>query len=390
MGGNSLAFVKRSLRTKSAGKGATDVQARASAICEAIERFSGVFQGDEPRLTATYHELGEDAIEPNACMRYSDRQFAERDRWNARQSQFQIVPLPFDPDTSIEWSPVWSLTRSKWRYLPTRYLYFGYPGDEETFYCWGDSNGNAAGNTLEEAILQGFCELVERDAVALWWYNRVRRPGVDIGSFGDEYLDRVQERYAELARPIWALDLTSDLGVPAFAAVSRRTDKPVEDILVAFGAHFDARVALRRAVCELNQFLPAVLPIGSDGGGTYAFDDPDSLAWWRTATIEREAYLLPADGVTRTLADFPDRSTDDVLADVELCRSLVEARGMELLMLEQTRPDVGVPVAKVIVPGLRHFWARLGPGRLYDVPVELGWVDAPVAEEDLNPVPVFV
>jgi ribosomal protein S12 methylthiotransferase accessory factor len=44
-------------------------------------------------------------------------------------------------------------------------------------FCRADSNGNAAGNTLEEAtILQGFVELIERDSVALWWYNRLRRP----------------------------------------------------------------------------------------------------------------------------------------------------------------------------------------------------------------------
>jgi oxazoline/thiazoline synthase len=390
LGGDTLAFVKRSLRTKSAGKGATDAQARASAICEAIERFSGVFQGDEPRQTATFRELGDRAIPPSELAHFSERQFAERDAWNARGSQFQIVPRPFDSDAEIEWSPVWSLTRDDWRLLPTRHCYFGYPGGEESFFCWGDSNGNAAGNTIEEAILQGFFELVERDGVALWWYNRVRRPAVDIATFGDEYLDRVQRRYEELARPIWAIDLTSDLGIPTFAAISRRVDKPVEDILCAFGSHFDARIAMRRAVCELNQFLPAVVPIGTDGAGEYAFDDPDSLRWWKTATIASQGYLVPSEEPARTLADFPDRSTDDVLDDVELCRSIVENRGMEMLVLDQTRPDVGVPVAKVIVPGMRHFWARFGPGRLYDVPVELGWLGAPTAEDDLNPIGVFV
>jgi ribosomal protein S12 methylthiotransferase accessory factor len=48
-----------------------------------------------------------------------------------------------------------------------------------------------------------------------------------------------------------------------------------------------------------------------------------------------------------------------------------------------------VPVARVVVPGLRHFWRRLGPGRLYDVPVRLGWLAAPVAEAQLNPLSMF-
>ena len=64
--------------------------------------------------------------------------------------------------------------------------------------------------------------------------------------------------------------------------------------------------------------------------------------------------------------------------------------GMVMLVLDQTRPDIGLPVVKVIVPGLRHFWARFGPGRLYDVPVRLGWLDRPTPEAALNPIPMFL
>ncbi len=64
--------------------------------------------------------------------------------------------------------------------------------------------------------------------------------------------------------------------------------------------------------------------------------------------------------------------------------------GCDVLVHDLTRPDIAFPVVKVIVPGLRHFWRRLGPGRLYDVPVRLGWLEEPVAEHDLNPVSLFV
>src|SRR6185437_14249523 len=119
--------------------------------------------------------------------------------------------------------------------------------------------GCAAGSSLEDAALQGFLELVERDSVALWWYNRVRRPAVDLASFGEPYIEQLVDVYASLGREIWALDLTSDLGIPAIGAFSRRTDRDVEDILIAFGAHLDPRIALLRALTELNQFLPAVI-----------------------------------------------------------------------------------------------------------------------------------
>ncbi len=63
---------------------------------------------------------------------------------------------------------------------------------------------------------------------------------------------------------------------------------------------------------------------------------------------------------------------------------------MEVLLLDQTQPDLRLPVVRVIVPGLRHFWPRFAPGRLYDVPVELGRLAAPTPYDDLNPVPLFV
>jgi ribosomal protein S12 methylthiotransferase accessory factor len=44
----------------------------------------------------------------------------------------------------------------------------------------------------------------------------------------------------------------------------------------------------------------------------------------------------------------------------------------------------------VIVPGLRHFWPRFAPGRLYQVPPALGWRARPLDEAELNPVPLFV
>jgi len=63
---------------------------------------------------------------------------------------------------------------------------------------------------------------------------------------------------------------------------------------------------------------------------------------------------------------------------------------METLVLDQSRPDVNLRVAKIVVPGMRHFWARLAPGRLYDVPVRIGWLPRPLTEEQLNPIAMFL
>lgn len=248
---------------------------------------------------------------------------------------------------------MWSLTGQR-RLLPTSYLYYGIPREHATPGVRADSNGAAAGSSLEDAILQGALELVERDAVALWWYNRTPVPGVDLASFGDPWLEEMSAGYATLGRELWVLDVTSDLGIPVAVALSRRTDGPHEDIMMGFGAHLDPRIAVRRAVTELNQMLPVVQAAGHD------VDDPDARRWLAYATVANQPYLRPAAGQRmRAAADFPYVNRSDVRDDVEALARLLGQAGLELLVLDQTRPDVGIPVVKVLVGPA----AVLGPVR---------------------------
>ena len=390
----SMSVLRLSLRTKSAGKGSTAQQSEASALCEALERYSGAFHGDEIRVQkrfSAFAEAGEtDAFHPNDVQLFSELQLDDAARINAEGHPYNVVPPRFDPDAATDWSPAWSLTRDRHLYLPTALLYYGKTVDHRGLAdIVADSNGCAAGNTLEEAVLQGFFELVERDAFAVWWYNRLRLPGVDLDSFGDDYLATAGEYYRSLNRDLWVLDVTSDLGIPSFVAISRRTDKEAEDIIYGAGAHTDPHVAALRAVCELNQFLNWVQGTGPGGAG-YRVDDPQCLWWWRNATLAGHPYLAPAEGVApRGKSDYPVAKTTDLREDVERCRALVEAKGMEFLVLDQTRPDIGLPVVRVIVPGMRHYWQRFAPGRLFDVPVEMGWLERPLSEAELNPAPVI-
>ena len=387
-----LSSLRRNLRSKSACTGSTRAQSEASALCEAIEHYSGAFHGDEIRCSRRYADLTATgdaaAVHPNDIQLFSDQQLDDADTINARGHPYNIVPQRLDPEAEIDWSPIWSLTQERHRYLPTSMLYNTPAEQRGSADFIADSNGCAAGNTLEEAILQGFFELVERDAFAIWWYNRLPMPRVDLESFGDDYLASAPDYYRRRERDMWVLDITADLGIPAFVAVSRRTSGDTEDIIYGAGAHSDPRIAALRAVCELNQCL-TWLPRPGGGSGP-AIDDPLALRWWKTAQLADHPYLAPAAGTAlRGKADYPVSDTADTQDDVERCRALVEGRGMEFLVLDQTRPDIGMPVARVIVPGLRHFWERFALGRLYDVPVAMGWRDKALAEEELNPVPVI-
>lgn len=390
---SKLTSLRRSLRNKCVGKGSTPQQSRASALCEALERYCSAFHGDEirqRRCFSDFFEAGDaEAIHPNEVQLFSDRQLDNAQQINSRGHPYNIIPARFDPHTEMDWSPVWSLTHEQHRYLPTSMLYSIQAEHRGSADLIADSNGCAAGNTHEEAILQGFFELVERDAFAIWWYNRLSLPGVDLDSFNDEYLKSAREYYLGFQREFWLLDATSDLGIPTFIALSSRTDKDAEDILYTAGTHTDAHIAALRAVCEHNQVLNWIQGSGKGGSG---HDVNDSLSrwWWDNAKLADYNYLVPAtDTGLRGISDYPAPDTADVREDVEYCRALVEANGMEFLALDMTRPDIGLPVVRVIVPGLRHFWERFAPGRLYQTPVEMGWRSSPLSEAELNPAPVL-
>jgi ribosomal protein S12 methylthiotransferase accessory factor len=354
-----------------------------------VERYCGSRAGDEPVTRDSFRGLGRAAVHPDTCQLFDERQYAGRAKWNATCANFHVVPEPFDERMVIDWTPVWSIVKNEQRLLPSALLYSDQTGAYQIASLRADSNGNAAGSSLEDALLQGFFEVVERDAVALWWYNRTRQPAVDLDSFGDPWVARLREEYTtRLRRQVWVLDVTSDLGIPVMVAISRRTDKPAEDIMFGFGAHFDPHVALRRALTELGQLLPAVADARPDGTG-YG-PDPHLVSWWTGATVANQPYLRPGPGPAAAAAGYHDTPHDDLADDIARICTIAQRAGLDILVLDQTRPDINMPVVKVVVPGLRHFWPRFAPGRLFDVPVRLGRLAERTAYEELNPIPVYL
>jgi ribosomal protein S12 methylthiotransferase accessory factor len=363
------------------GKGSTAEQGEASALMEAIERYSGIFQGDEIRVTRRFTDFPSgDAILPNDVLLFSDAQ-SRRDQSMIDQDE-SPAPAPFDRSAETEWSPVWSLRDERFKYLPTGLLYFFYKGPA-AYWSHADSNGCAAGNTLEEAIVQGFLELVERDAYAIWWYNRFQRPEVDLGQFDDSYIRDLQTQLAETGRRLWVLDVTSDLGIPSFVTVAHWMEDSQEFIDFGSGAHFDARIAVLRAMTELNQFLSIGFMGARNQNPSSQEPNHDGSPPFR---LQDHPYLTPS-GSRIVRPDFGSKfGRLDTREQVTACVNLAKREGLDFLVLDQTRPDIEVPVVRVIVPGLRHFYRRFAPGRLYNVPVKLGLRDRPLSEHELNPL----
>ncbi|MDR8100729.1 TOMM precursor leader peptide-binding protein [Burkholderia cenocepacia] len=364
------------------GKGRTDEQARTSALCEALERFSSVYQGDEATVTGSIDGLRADPacdaepIHVNALQQFSERQFDARDAINAltRDVRKQVPPR-FTSRDVIDWTPAWSLVDGRRRLVPLSYCYAETPDSARApAACVHNPNGCAAGSSLDEAMLQGMLELIERDAVAIWWYNRIERPGIDLASFADPYFDALVHEYATFGWRVWALDITTDLTVPTVAALAEN----LQDgrFSIGFGCHFDGRIAVQRALTEVNQLLDI------------AADAPDP---WDRDMLSSTGFLYPAPGTPATThSTWQPLDIASLPAAIAHCVGRIAAAGMDVLVVDKTRPDIGLSVVQVIAPGLCHFWPRFGARRLYSVPVALGWRARPCDETALNPALLFL
>ena len=213
-----LSSLRRSLRSKSAGKGATRRQSEASALCEAVERYSGAFHGDEIRRPGRFADFaGAGASEATHPQRRAVVQRAGKldDASGSTPAATRTTWFRprLDPEAELDWSPVWSLTQRRHGTCPLHAVRHagGAPGRADLI---ADSNGCAAGNTLEEAICR---------ASSSWWnamlspsgYNRLRAPAVDLESFATSTWPPRASTTAAFHRHLWVLDVTGDLGIPS-------------------------------------------------------------------------------------------------------------------------------------------------------------------------------
>jgi ribosomal protein S12 methylthiotransferase accessory factor len=345
------------------GKGCNEQEARLSCLGEAVERYSVQYHGDENRISASPGELS-GAIEPALLVQYSTTQYTNGDPGSL---------LPYPAGERIAWAPAVSLVDGSLRHLPFAYSYMGYLDG----YCAADSNGCAAGETIDEAALGGLLELIERDAVAIWWYNRVSRPGIELTDCSDRIAALV-EHFEESGRRIHVLDISTDWGIPVSVAVSSRTDG--HEVTFGAGAAIDWEESVWRAVAEAAQHTALWQGRPED-------DDisVDVEFWMSQVTLHGEPYMQPA-GLIKPFLGRRRRSSEPASSLLQKCVQRAEDLHLDVIMLNSTRPEIGVPVARVCVPGLRPWWPRFAPGRLYEVPIKLGWRSVSITEPELNPL----
>lgn len=365
------------------GKGKTKLQALVGCLAEAIERYNCSFS-DQREIRCSFNEIKEYAIHPDLLLNFSSSQYGDREKINVNRTSFNTISAPYD-NSKIGWTAVYSLTHDRIKYVPSSFCYLYYPVEKDTEMCPGNSNGCASGNTKEEALFYALMELIERDAVAIWWYNRIKRPSINLEKLNDPVINKLIEKFKANHRTLFVLDLTTDIQVPCYVAVSWRTDG--SEIFFGTGAHINPFIGVSKAISELNQVMIRSNTPKNINLDTVAPFERDLVQWVIQEKIEDHPHLEP-EGEKILPPNFTD--SKDFLYDIQTCLKLLNDAGLEVLVHDLTNPNISFYTIRAIVPGLRHFWSRLGPGRLYDVPVHLGWLSKPLDESSMNPIPYFL
>ncbi len=319
----------------SLGKGLTPAAARASGVMECIEGFMAE-RITRPLLLGSVSDL----------------------RPSHPLADVDLLPRAtgsvYHPDAPLLWIEGRELLTGTPRWVPYEMVHTAYtlPRPTGTGCFIATSNGLASGNHLLEAISHAICETVERDAATL---HSVRAPQdadsrrIDPKTVDDPGCLEALGRLGRAGMSVAAWDITSDVGIPAFTCrIADRDQAPAVPAHDAegMGCHPDRNVALLRALTEAAQSR-----LGHISG---ARDDPSG--WEHAygageAPPEREPDL--AGEADRDFAAVPMFDGDSSDADVawELAR-LRSAGISEVIAVDLTHDDFGIPVVRVIVPGL--------------------------------------
>lgn len=336
---------------------------------EGLERYAGSL----PRIPAhpvlaTLTELrstGLRTVDPDGFGRYAQRTY---------ESDHHLSG--FTPDRRIPWNWAYSLRDELPILLAQRNCYYGAGSAADNFIdeC---SSGCASGSCLEEALLYGLLEVIERDAFLLGWYGNALLPLIAVDpSLGTEAL-LLAERAGLLGYEIRLFDNRIDLDVPVVTALAVRRDGGEGRLVFASAAALDPAVAVAGALGEVLTYLPSrAREVGARRAelqamaGDYTLvrqlRDHAELFGLPAMAEHAESYLRPQVG--RTLTEtFADRSrrrpdTGDLTTELTGLVEDVAAAGFDVLGLDQTCAEqrlAGISGVRVMVPGM--------------IPIDFGW-----------------
>lgn len=313
-----------------AGKGATRKQARASAMMEAFERYSAERSPLDETLMAHPSEMDK-RLDPEAL----------------------ILPQNADTDSEVEWIIAEDIKSQDKIHVPANAVFHPYNPPEGCVSLFrSNTNGLASGNVLEEAIFHGLMEVIERDAWSLFEAKRGPRIEIDCSGTDNRIITCLLERFQRAGVEITLVDLTADTGVATVAAVA--DDVVLRDpalLTMGVGTHLDPEIAVIRALTEVAQ--SRATQIHGTREDTVRAEFMRRAGYERMKRLNRHWFSEPDDTVA--LEDMDDLSTRSFQRDLEITLDKLKNAGLKQTLYVDLTRDVGVPVVRVIVPGLEVF-----------------------------------
>lgn len=321
------------------GKGTSPEQARAGALMEAIELCCAE-PGVLPTRHASYESLSRSA-------RALDPRDLVLPNWS-----------PYRPDRALYWVEARELRTGEAWWIPANAVFHPFvPEQGEAMILRGNTAGLASGNRIEEAICHGLAEVIEHDA---WSLCVARLMHGDGDAFAGVDLDGVApgseiawlvERFRRCGVSLYVRDITSDIGVPTYYAAAAELAGTQYMVHGGCGTHVDPTIALCRALTETAQSRAADIQGSREdlaylrGHGRTEREAFERKRPWDVTEPARRAPFAPA----------PPADHADIRDDIFWMAEQLAARGLpRAFVVDLTREGVGIPVVRVVVPGLEH------------------------------------
>jgi thioglycine synthase len=369
------------------GKGTTKSHAKASALMEAIERYSSLsstysksfVQGTYSQLSKSYNKVLHpvEVVEP-VNQEYNDK------------------------EAIIDFLPGFDLLTNEKILVPAEIALYRYSPKQPAVCAFSHShtNGLASGNVLEEAICHALCEVIERDAVSISDlcassipYNILEKitdslkkegypvtrisaedkfvddssifPDVDISEIAEEFepIKFLVKRFTDSGIPLLIKEITQkDIGIPTFVASSIEwITRDYGYFAKGYGTHPDARIALTRAITEVSQTRAVNIHGARDDLKKIRYKENDEI-------YKRKWQFMPASSLTKQnnndnnnkntikFSEIKTHVNEDILDDIRLILYSLKKAGLKrAIIVDLTNSNIGIPVVRAIVPGLETF-----------------------------------
>jgi ribosomal protein S12 methylthiotransferase accessory factor len=313
---------------KQMGKGGTPHQAEASAVMELAERLSLFSFSGKPEnfQIEAYCNIKDHALPFESIARSVHEDSDELER---AEKVFASLPL--------KWTRAYNLTEDREVLIPF-----------DWFFAVNEFNGSSAGNCMEEAILQGMCEVVERHVSSIISRNRLKTPAINLGTIKDPIAIELIRKYERAGIKLCASDFSMDTGIPTVAvlAYDPSTFPEKSEIVWTAGTTPDPHKALIRALTEVAQL-----------GGDFNTGSNYVASGLPKFTDLTEARFVMHPGKEVGVFSLPDLSNDNIRLEVEDCVAALSETGMEVIVVDVTHPLLDIPAVYTVMPGA-HFRER--------------------------------